>query len=77
MLDAEFDRDDRKVAEWYENNRKDIYARIDGVKSEATSKKVAELLMANKEGGLKGVREVLSLVPTSEREALVKYLTGA
>lgn len=77
MLDAEFDRDDKKVAEWYENNRKDIYAKIDGVKSEAISKKVAELLMSNKDGGLKGVREVLSLVPTNEREALVRYLTGA
>ena len=46
-------------------------------RSEAISKKVAELLMSNKEGGLKGVREVLSLVPTSEREGLVRYLTGA
>ena len=77
MLDVEFDRDDRKVAEWYEGHRKEVYAKIDGVKSEAVSKKVAELLMGNKEGGLRGVRDVLSLVPTSEREALVKYLTGA
>jgi len=77
MLDAEFDKDDKKVAEWYEGHRKDVYAKIDAVKSDAISKKVAELLMANKEGGLKGVREVLSLVPTNERENLVKYLTGA
>ncbi|KAK5946859.1 acetyl-coenzyme-A carboxylase [Knufia obscura] len=77
MLDVEFDKDDKKVAEWYESHRKDVYARIDAVKSDAISKKVAELLMANKEGGLKGVREVLSLVPTNERENLVRYLTGA
>jgi acetyl-CoA carboxylase/biotin carboxylase 1 len=77
LLDVEFDKDDRKVAEWYESHRKEVYAKIDAVKSEAISKKVAELLMGNKEGGLKGVREVLSLVPTSEREQLVKYLTGA
>ena len=77
MLDSEFDRDDRKVAEWYEGHRKDVYAKIDAVKSDAISKKVAELLMGNKEGGLKGVREVLSLVPTGERDALIKYLTGA
>ena len=76
LLDAEFDKDDRKVAEWYESHRKDIYAKIDAVKSEVVSQKVAELLMSNKDGGLKGVREVLSLVPTSEREELVKYLTG-
>lgn len=77
MLDVEFDRDDRKVAEWYESHRKEVYAKIDGVRSEAVSKKVAELLMGNKDGGLKGVRDVLSLVPTSERDQLVKYLTGA
>lgn len=77
LLDVEFDKDDRKVAEWYESHRKDVYAKIDAVKSDAVSKKVAELLMANKEGGLKGVREVLSLVPTSERDNLVRYLTGA
>jgi acetyl-CoA carboxylase / biotin carboxylase 1 len=77
MLDAEFDKDDRKVAEWYEGHRKEVYAKIDTVKSDAVGKKVAELLMGNKEGGLKGVKEVLSLVPTSERAALVQYLTGA
>ena len=77
MLDAEFDKDDRKVAEWYEGHRKDIYTKIDALKLEGISQKVAELLMSNKDGGLKGVREVLSLVPTSEREGLVKYLTGA
>lgn len=77
MLDVEFDKDDKKVAEWYESHRKDVYARIDAVKTEAVSKKVAELLMGNKDGGLKGVREVLSLVPTSDREALVKYLLGS
>lgn len=77
MLDAEFDKDDRKVAEWYEGHRKDVYAKIDAYKTDTVSKKVAELLMSNKDGGLKGVREVLSLVPTNERDALVKYLTGA
>lgn len=77
LLDVEFDKDDRKVAEWYESHRKEVYAKIDALKSDAISKKVAELLMSNKEGGLKGVREVLSLVPTSERDSLVKYLTGA
>lgn len=77
LLDAEFDKDDRKVAEWYESHRKEVYAKIDAVKTDAVSKRVAELLMSNKDGGLKGVREVLSLVPTSERDQLVKYLTGA
>lgn len=77
LLDKEFDRDDRKVAEWYEGHRKEVYTKIDEFKAESISRKVAELMMGNKEGGLKGVREVLSLVPTGEREALVRYLTGA
>lgn len=77
MLDAEFDKDDRKVAEWYEGHRKDVYAKIDALKNEQVSTKVKDLLLSNKEFGLKGVREVLSLVPTSEREGLVRYLTGA
>jgi len=77
MLDVEFEKDDKKVAEWYESHRKDVYAKIDAVKTDAISKKVAELLRGNKDGGLKGVREVLSLVPTSEREGLVKYLLGS
>lgn len=76
LLDAEFDKDDKKVADWYESHRKDIYAKIDAIKTEAISKKVSELLMGNKDGGLRGVREVLSLVPTNEREGLVKYLLG-
>ncbi len=77
LLDVEFDKDDRKVAEWYESHRKEVSAKIEAVKTESVSKRIAELLMSSKEGGLKGVREVLSLVPTSEREQLVKYLTGA
>lgn len=77
MLDAEFEKDDRKVAEWYESHRKEIHVKVDAVKSEGVSQKVAELLMNNKEGALKGVRQVLSLAPTSERDGLVKYLTGA
>ena len=76
LLDTEFDKDDRRVAEWYESHRKDINARVDTLKAESVGQKVADLLMINKEGGLKGVKEVLSLVPTSEREELIKYLTG-
>ena len=32
LLDVEFDKDDRKVAEWYEGHRKDVYAKIDVMK---------------------------------------------
>lgn len=76
LLDVEFDKDDKKVAEYYESHRKDIYAKIEAVKTEAISKKVTDLLIANKDGGLRGVRDVLSRVPTNEREGLIKYLLG-
>ncbi|KPI45475.1 Acetyl-CoA carboxylase [Cyphellophora attinorum] len=76
LLDVEFDRDDKKVAEYYEANRKEVHAKIDAVKTDAVSKKVADLLMSNKDGGLRGVKDVLSLVPTGEREGLIKYLLG-
>ena len=74
LLDREFDRDDRKVAEWYEGHRKESNSRIESLRTEMISKKVADMMMANKDGGLKGVREVLAMVPTGEREQLVKYL---
>lgn len=74
LLDKEFEHEDRKVADYYEGKRKEIYAKVDGMKTEGVARKVAELLMGNKEGGMKGVRDVLSMAPTEEREELLKWL---
>ncbi|KAL9108588.1 MAG: hypothetical protein Q9227_006674 [Pyrenula ochraceoflavens] len=76
LLDTEFEHEDRKVAEYYEGKRKEIYGKIDSVKGEGVSRKVAELLAGNKEAGLRGVRDMLSMVPTGEREEVLKYLTS-
>ena len=76
LLDDDFEHDDRKVAEWYESHRKDIYAKIDAIKTEGVAKQVSQLLLQSKEGGLKGVKEVLETIPTSEREEVIKFLTG-
>ena len=76
LLEKEFEHDDRKVAEWYESQRKDIYAKIDALKVEGVAKQVSQLLMQSKEGGLRGVKEVLEMVPTNERESVLKYLLG-
>ncbi|KKY25558.1 putative acetylcarboxylase [Phaeomoniella chlamydospora] len=76
FLDTEFEHDDRKVAEWYESHRKEVYAKIDSMRVDGVSRQVIQLLMQSKEGGLKGVKEVLSMVPSSEREGVMKYLMG-
>ncbi|EEA26014.1 acetyl-coenzyme-A carboxylase [Talaromyces marneffei ATCC 18224] len=74
MLDDEFDQNDRKVALWYEDNKKSIYSKIEALKTETIASDVAQLLIGNKEGGLKGVQQVLSMLPAEERESVLKYL---
>lgn len=74
LLDEELERDDRKVATWYEENKKNVQAKIDTLKTQNVSSEVAQLLIGNKEGGLKGVQQVLSMLPVEEKEAVLKYL---
>ncbi|GAD93096.1 acetyl-CoA carboxylase [Paecilomyces variotii No. 5] len=74
LLDTEFERNDRQVAQWYEDNKKLIQAKIDSLKSENVAYDVAQLLMGNKDGGLRGVQQVLSMLPVEERESVLKYL---
>jgi acetyl-CoA carboxylase/biotin carboxylase 1 len=76
LLDREFDQNDRKVATWYEENKKNIFAKIEVLKTESVALDVAQLLMSNKEGGLKGVQQVLSMLPVEERESVLKYLSS-
>lgn len=77
MLDREFEDDDRQVAHWYEENKKTIYEKVELMKTDGVSVQVAQLLMGNKEGGLKGVQQVLSMLPVEEKEAVLKYLSTA
>jgi acetyl-CoA carboxylase/biotin carboxylase 1 len=74
LLDGEFDHNDRKVALWYEENKKGIYSKIEELKTDTIASDVAQLLIGNKEGGLKGVQQVLSMLPAEERESVLKYL---
>jgi acetyl-CoA carboxylase/biotin carboxylase 1 len=76
MLDDEYENDDRKVATWYEENKKTIYSKIEALKTESVALDVAQLLMSNKDGGLKGVQQVLSMLPVEERESVLKYLSS-
>ena len=69
-----FEKDDRAVATWYEENKKEVASKLEGLRNEAVAFDVASLLRGNKEGGLKGVRQVLQMLPVEEREGVLKYL---
>lgn len=68
---------DRDVAMWYEENRKVVHEKVELLKTEGVAFDVASLLRGNSKGGLKGVQQVLSMLPADEREAALKYLSQA
>ncbi|KAK4693321.1 acetyl-CoA carboxylase / biotin carboxylase 1, partial [Lecanoromycetidae sp. Uapishka_2] len=72
----DFEHDDRSVATWYEENRKNYNAKLDAMKSEGVAFDVAALLSANKDGGMKGLKQYLETMPIEEREEVLKYLKG-
>ncbi|KAK2795555.1 acetyl-coenzyme-A carboxylase [Onygenales sp. PD_10] len=74
MLDREFEANDRKVALWYEENKKKVLEKVEEMKTDSVAVEVAQLLMGNKDGGLRGVQQVLSMLPVEEREAVLRYL---
>ena len=77
LLEGELEQDDRKVATWYEDNKKLIQNKIEALRTDGVASEVASLLIGNKEGGLRGVQQVLSMLPVEERENVLKYLTSA
>jgi len=72
-----FSKDDMSVAVWYEENRKEVHSKIEAMKSEAIAYDVASLMRSNKDGGLKGVAQVLSMLPVEEKEEVLKWLGKA
>ncbi|KAI9799947.1 MAG: Acetyl-CoA carboxylase [Sarcosagium campestre] len=73
---AKFDNDDRAVATWYEENRKEVHAKVEAQRVNGVAYDVAALLRSNKEGGLKGVAQVLSMLPVEEKEQVLKFLAS-
>ena len=71
---AKFGSDDMSVAMWYEENRKTIHDKIEALKTDAVAFDVASLLRSNKNGGLKGVAQVLSMLPVQEKEEVLAWL---
>ena len=72
---TDFDKDDMAVALWYEENRKDVHSRVEGLKADGVAYDVAALIRGNKDGGLKGVSQVLSMLPVEEKETVLKSLS--
>jgi len=72
-----FASDDMSVALWYEENRKIISEKIEAMKSEAIAYDVASLLRRDKKGGLKGVAQVLGMLPVEDKEEILKWLAKA
>ncbi|CZR61438.1 probable acetyl-CoA carboxylase [Phialocephala subalpina] len=68
---------DRDVAMWYEENRKIVHEKVESLKTEGVAFDVASLLRSNGKGGLKGVQQVLSMLPADEREEALKFLSQA
>ncbi|KAJ5140445.1 Acetyl-CoA carboxylase [Penicillium atrosanguineum] len=77
MLDEELEHDDLKVATWYEENKKAVHNKVEAMRTEGVASEVAQLLIGNKEGGLRGVQQVLSMLPVEERENVLKFLGSA
>jgi len=67
---------DRDVAMWYEENRKTVHEKVEVMKTEGVAFDVAALLRSNGKGGLKGVQQVLSMLPAAEREEALKFLSS-
>ncbi|KAJ5888691.1 Acetyl-CoA carboxylase [Penicillium taxi] len=77
LLDDDVENDDRKVATWYEENKKLVHSKVESLRTDGIAAEVASLLIGNKEGGLRGVQQVLSMLPVEERESVLKYLGSA
>lgn len=72
---SKFDNDDMSVAMWYEEHRKTIHEKIENLRSEGISYDVAALLRSDKDGGLRGVSQVLSMLPVEEKEEVLQWLS--
>ncbi|KAI5787034.1 acetyl-CoA carboxylase-like protein [Peziza echinospora] len=71
-----FEEEDRLVAQWYEENRKEIYAKVDELKRDVTAGEMKELILNHKEGALAGIVLALQSVPEEKRAEMLMMLEG-
>ncbi|KAI1324066.1 acetyl-CoA carboxylase [Xylariaceae sp. FL0255] len=69
-----FDRKDRDVVTWYEENATIISTKVEQLKSEAVATQLSSLMSGDKVAALKGLKEMLHTMPIGEREEILKYL---
>ena len=74
---SDYEGNDRAVATWCEENKQTLKNKVDALKSESIAFDIAGLLRSDKEGGLKGLKTALSMMPVEEREETLKYLRSA
>ncbi|KAK3322810.1 acetyl-CoA carboxylase [Apodospora peruviana] len=79
---SNFDKSDREVAVWYEENRKVVHDKVEQLKAEAIAVEMRDLIRVgagpSKEpadsAAWKGVREMLRVMPVEEREKMLEFL---
>lgn len=71
---ADFEHDDKSVVTWYEENAKTIETKVEQIKADAVSREMADLMRADKVSALKGLKDMLHMMPVGEREEVMKYL---
>jgi acetyl-CoA carboxylase / biotin carboxylase 1 len=72
-----FQRADREVALWYEENKSVISTKMDALRADAVAAEMRELVRGNKadNAAWKGVREMLRVMPVAEKEKVLKFLS--
>lgn len=70
----DFDRNDKDVVTWYEENAATVAEKVEHIKAQAVSTNMAGLLSSDKTSALKGLKDLLHNLPISEREDILKYL---
>ena len=71
-----FEGNDRLVATWYEENRKEVMSKIEVLKMESVGIEVERLIRENGKAALRGVAQALQGLGEKERADLVKILVG-
>lgn len=71
---ADYNTNDKAVATWFEENAETVTAKVKQLKSEAVTSSVSDMLRGDKESALKGLKDMLHMMPVEERESILKYL---
>ncbi|KAI1867775.1 uncharacterized protein JN550_006916 [Neoarthrinium moseri] len=71
---ADFDRNDKAVATWFEEQAETVTNKVRQLKGEASAGELADIFRDDKAAALKGLKDILHTMPVAEREQILKYL---